>query len=252
MKETKENVFNFAVMCNNTSQIFKVVKNMDFDKFYNLMSNYLGELDDDDKDCIKFCDRTNNSYGDDVDGFIDSCFENDHAFVIYWTIKNGKLSDWTWRKCKIRSSEIDCKYILTTDDFVKMISENEILDEEIVNKYITIIDKQYKYDRKDFFTFSDLLEDYKCEYGQPIIKDCGTFIKISEGYYKKSDINKIDFHWVKDDEDDDYDEDGCYELKIYYNNKLEYTERITWADDINYSVDALYELVERIILMINK
>ena len=253
MKETKENVFNFAVMCNNTSQIFKVVKNMDFDKFYNLMSNYLGELDDDDKDCIKFCDRKYGSYGDDVDGFIDSCFENNHAFVVYWTVKNGKLTNWEWKKCKIKSSEIDCKYILTTDDFVKMISENEIIDEEIVNKYITIIDVQHEYDGEDFYTVDEMLEDYESEEGQPIIKDCGTFIKILNGYYRKSDINKINFHWVKDDEDDDYDdEDGCYALNIYYNNGLKYTELITRADDINYYVDVLYGLIERIILMINK
>lgn len=256
MKKTKKNVFNFAVMCNNNSQIFKVVKNMDFDKFYNLMSNYLGELDDDDKDCIKFCDRTYNSYGDDVDGFIDSCFENNHAFVVYWNVKNGKLSDWKWRKCKIKNSEIDCKYILTTDDFVKMISENEIIDEEIVNKYITIIDKQHEYDGdgENSYTINEFLEDYEFEYGQPIIKDCGTFIKISEGYYRKSDINKINFHWVDSNEDNEYDDDddGCYALNIYYNNGLKYTECISRADDIDYYVDALYGLVERIILMINK
>lgn len=251
MKEIKENTFNFAVMCNKQNQIFKVVKDIDNEKFYDYMSDYLAELDDDDEDCIKFCDRTYNSYGDDVDGFINSCFENNHAFVVYWTVKNGKLSDWEWQKCKIRSSEIDCKYILTTDDFEKMISENEILDEEIVNKYITIIDEQHKYNEENLYAISELLEYYKREYGQPIIKDCGTFIKISEGYYRKSDINKIKFHWVDSDEGNDYYE-NCYALKIYYNNGLEYTEYIEWADDIDYSVDALYELIEHIILMINK
>ena len=249
MKETKENVFNFAVMCNSTSQIFKVVKNMDIDKFYDLIGNYLGDLDDDDNDRIKFCNIQYDDYGYDVEGFIDSCFENDCAFVVYWNVKNGKLSDWNWQKCKIRSSEIDCKYILTTDDFVKMISENEIIDEEIVNKYITIIDGQHEYDGEDFYTIDDMIEDYEFEEGQPIIKDCGTFIKILNGYYRKSDINKINFHWVKDD---DYDEDGCYALNIYYNNNLKYTELITRADDIDYYVDVLYGLIERIILMINK
>lgn len=250
MKETKENTFNFAVICNKQNQIFKVIKDIDNEIFYDFMTNYLADLDDDDED-VKFCDRRFDSYGDDVDGFIDSCFENNHAFVVYWTVKNGKLTDWEWQKCKIISSEIDCKYILTTDDFEKMISENEILNEEIVNKYITIIDEQHEYDGENLYTISDLLEDYKREYGQPIIKDCGTFIKISEGYYRKSDISKINLYWIDSDEDDtDYSD--CYALKIHYNNDLEYTECITWADDILYSVDALYELIERIISMINE
>ena len=250
MKETKENTFNFAVICNKQNQIFKVIKDIDNEIFYDFMTNYLADLDDDDED-VKFCDRRFESYGDDVDGFIDSCFENNHAFVVYWTVKNGKLTDWEWQKCKIISSEIDCKYILTTDDFEKMISENEILNEEIVNKYITIIDEQHEYDGENLYTISDLLEDYKREYGQPIIKDCGTFIKISEGYYRKSDISKINLYWIDSDEDDTEYSD-CYALKIHYNNDLEYTECITWADDILYSVDALYELIERIISMINE
>lgn len=215
------------------------------------MTNYLADLDNDDEDCINFCDRSFDSYGDNVDGFIISCFEHNNAFVVYWTVKNGKLSDWEWKKCKIRSSEIDCKYILTTDDFEKMISENEILNEEIVNKYITIIDEQHEYDGENLYTISDLFEDYKREYGQPIIKDCGTFIKISEGYYRKSDISKINLYWIGSYEDDTEYSD-CYALKIHYNNDLEYTECITWADNVLYSVDALYELIERIISMINE
>lgn len=251
MKETKENTFNIAVICKKQNEIFEVVKDFDNENFYDYITSYLAELDDDDED-IKFCDRTFNSYGDDVDGFIDSCFENNYAFIVYYTVKDGKLSDWEWEKCKIKRSDINCKYILKSEDFVKMISENEILDEEIVNKYITIIDEQdYKYDRESYYILSDLLEDYKREYGQPIIKDCGTFIKISEGYYRKSDISKINLYWIDSDEDD-YEYNDCYALKIHYNNDLEYTECITWADDILYSVDVLYELIERIILMINK
>ena len=73
-----------------------------------------------------------------------------------------------------------------------------------------------------------------------------------DGYYRKSDINKINFHWIDDNEDNEYDEDGCYALNIYYNNGLKYTECITRADDIDYYVDVLYGLIERIILMINK
>lgn len=83
MKETKETTFNFAVICNIQNQIFKVIKDIDNEIFYDFMTNYLADLDDDDED-VKFCDRKFDSYGDDVDGFIDSCFENNHAFVVYW------------------------------------------------------------------------------------------------------------------------------------------------------------------------
>lgn len=251
MKETKENTFTIAVICKKQKEIFEVVEDFDNEQFYDYMSNYLSELDDDDPDCIEFCDRLYNSYGDNVDGFIISCFENNNVFVVYWTVKNGNLSDWEWKKCKLRKNEIDCQYILTSEDFVKMISENEIIDEDVVSKYITTIEE--KQDKKDTsYTLSDLFSNYECMNGQPIIKDCGTFIKVCEGYYRKSDINKINFHWVDSDSDEanDYYED-CYALKIC-SNGLEYTEYIEWADEIDYPVTALYKLIERIISMINQ
>ena len=105
--------------------------------------------------------------------------------------------------------------------------------------------------KENSYTLSDLFSNYECIYGQPIIKDCGTFIKISEGYYRKSDINKIKFYWVDSDEDNECSKD-CYALKIYYNNWLENTEYIECADDFDNSVYALYELIECIISMINE
>lgn len=250
MKETKETTFDIAVICSKQSEIFKVVRDIDNEIFYDLVTNYLADLDDDDDDCINFCDRSFNSYGDNVDGFIISCFEHNNAFVVYWTVKNGNLSDWEWKKCKVRKNEIDCQYILTCEDYVKMISENEIIDEDVVKKYITIIDEKQD-EEETSYTLSDLFSNYECLNRQPIIKDCGTFIKISEGYYRKSDINKLNFHWIDSEEGNDNYED-CYALKIYNNNGLEYTEYIEWADDVIYPVKALYELIERIISMINE
>lgn len=248
----EENLFTIAVICSKQSEIFKVVRNIDNEHFYELMTNYLADLDDDDEDCINFCDRSFDSFGDNVDGFIISCFEHNNVFVVYWTVKNGQLTDWQWKKCRLKKNQIDCQYILTSDDFVKMISENEIIDEDVVSKYITTIEE--KQDEKETsYTLSDLFSNYECLNGQPIIKDCGAFIKISESYYRKSDICKLNFYWIDSDSEEANDNyEDCYVLKITCNNGLEYIEYIEWADDVIYPVKALYELIERIISMINK
>lgn len=138
----------FCIICTSTNELSKVLdlkkdcSNLFKDKhdysyfIDNVIPQHLYELENSHPDAVYKSDLSDPYDSGDIDGFLDSCFNNGFCVVINWTGDDYKriAKEWYWQKIelnKVLEEYQECSYILSYARFQEM--HEELIDKALNN-----------------------------------------------------------------------------------------------------------------------